>query len=242
MSVRLPGAVVGAVALTLTGLVGGLAFVTACSDEGPAGNGARCVLHVDCESGICGDGACLAPGHDDDGDEISNRDEQRAGSDPLNADSDGDGRPDGAEIGPDPDNPADTDGDGRPDYRESSTADRDLDGEPDETDPIDEVPDLDVGLPCIGSHECGDGICAGGQCYGADEDLDEDGLDNGTERRLGTNPLNSDTDADGKRDGEEVGADPAAAPDQDGDGRIDALESDRVDSDLDGTFDENDPA
>jgi hypothetical protein len=229
-----------AAAVGLAGLPAVFALVSACSDEGPAGNGAPCVLHVDCESGICADRTCLAAGHDDDGDELPNRDELRAGSDPLEADSDGDGERDGAEVGPDPDNPLDGDGDGRPDYRESSTDDRDLDGVPDETDPIDEVPDLDVGLPCVGSHECGDGICAGGQCYGADEDLDEDGLDNGTERRLGTNPLSSDTDADGARDGEEVG-DAAAATDTDGDGRIDAIESDRVDSDLDGTFDESDP-
>lgn len=237
---RPPGGTALVAVLGLVGLAAALAV--ACDEGGRAGNGERCVLHVDCSSTICAEGTCLPPGTDADDDGLINVDELRAGSDPLNGDSDGDGIPDGVEVGPDPLAPLDTDGDGRPDYRESSTGDRDLDGEPDQTDPVDEVPDLDVGLPCVGSHECGDGICAGGQCYGADEDLDQDGLDNGTERRVGTNPLNSDTDADGKRDGEEVGEATDAPPDADGDGRIDAIESDRVDSDLDGTFDENDPS
>lgn len=48
--------------------------------------------------------------------------------DSLDTDSDDDGRPDGAEAGPDPQNPVDTDGDGTPDYKDT---DSDNDGVPD---------------------------------------------------------------------------------------------------------------
>lgn len=48
-------------------------------------------------------------------------------------------------------------------------------------------------------------------------DTDGDGLDDRTERRIGTNPLDSDTDGDGVRDGDE---------DRNGDGQIDPGETD----------------
>ena len=80
----------------------------------------------------------------------------------------------------------------------------------------------------------------GGECHSAEDDLDQDGLSNGDERRLQTNPINPDTDADGVKDGEEVG-DPAHPTDTDGDGIIDARESSRVDSDGDGKNDQIDP-
>lgn len=217
------------------------AAAVACNDESLAGTGDACILHTDCASGICAEAACLAQGLDTDGDGEINADELRAGSDPLNPDSDGDGRPDGEEIGPDSAAPLDSDGDTIPDFRESALGDRDLDGENDQSDPSDDVPDLDEGLPCVSAAECGDGICVGGRCYGSDDDLDQDGLTNGEERTLGTNPINPDTDADGDRDLVEVGDDVSHPTDTDADGRIDAKESSTVDTDGDGTPDQADP-
>jgi outer membrane protein OmpA-like peptidoglycan-associated protein len=59
----------------------------------------------------------------------------------------------------------------------------------------------------------------------ADDD-DNDGLTNGEERRLGTNPQNQDTDADGLKDGEEINRykTNALQPDTDGDGLSDGDE------------------
>jgi hypothetical protein len=220
---------------------GAAAIAVACNDESLAGTGDACILHTDCSSGICAEAVCVSQSLDTDGDGEINADELAAGSDPLNPDSDGDGRPDGEEIGADPKAPLDGDGDGIPDFRESALDDRDLDGENDQSDPTDDVPDLDQGLPCVSAADCGDGICIGGQCYGADNDLDQDGLTNGDERTLGTNPINPDSDADGDRDQAEVGDDVARPTDTDGDGRIDARESNTVDSDGDGTPDQADP-
>ncbi len=89
-------------------------------------------------------------------------------------------------------------------------------------------------------------------------DDDEDGLTNGEEEDLGTDPENADTDGDGLTDGEEVndyGTDPTEA-DTDGDGLDDGTEIDAgtdpnaEDTDGDGwtdgdewesNFDPNDP-
>ncbi len=49
---------------------------------------------------------------DSDGDGIFDRDENVLGTDPFNPDTDGDGIPDGEEVGPDLNNPIDTNGDG----------------------------------------------------------------------------------------------------------------------------------
>jgi gliding motility-associated-like protein len=75
-----------------------------------------------------------------------------------------------------------------------------------------------------------------------DVDTDSDGLFDGPESILGTDPTNSDTDGDGVDDGEEVGADFENPLDQDEDGIIDALDSNVLDSDLDGVVDQVDPA
>jgi len=69
-------------------------------------------------------------------------------------------------------------------------------------------------------------------------DLDSDGLTNQQEVTIGTDPNNPDTDNDGYTDFEEVGSDPAHPKDTDGDGIIDALDTD---SDNDGIPDKDDP-
>jgi len=71
---------------------------------------------------------------------------------------------------------------------------------------------------------------------------DGDGLSDAVEAALGTNPNNPDSDGDGIDDGTEVGSDPAAPLDGDGDGIIDALDSAVADADGDGVMDQQDPA
>ena len=74
-----------------------------------------------------------------------------------------------------------------------------------------------------------------------DIDTDLDGLFDGPEANLGTDPNNPDTDEDGINDGTEVGPDVANPLDGDGDGIIDALDSNILDSDNDGVVDQLDP-
>ncbi|MGC1516180.1 MAG: gliding motility-associated C-terminal domain-containing protein, partial [Maribacter sp.] len=73
-------------------------------------------------------------------------------------------------------------------------------------------------------------------------DDDGDGLFGGQEAILGTDPNNPDTDGDGINDGIEVGPNVNTPLDEDGDGIIDALESNILDSDNDGVNDQQDPA
>ncbi|MDC6387304.1 Calx-beta domain-containing protein [Maribacter sp. PR1] len=72
-------------------------------------------------------------------------------------------------------------------------------------------------------------------------DDDNDGLLGGEEATLGTDPNNPDTDGDGIEDGVEVGPDTENPLDEDGDGIIDALESNTADTDSDGVNDQQDP-
>lgn len=73
-------------------------------------------------------------------------------------------------------------------------------------------------------------------------DTDGDGLDDVDENIAGTDSTNPDSDKDGILDGVEVGADSANPIDTDGDGIIDALDSNTEDADLDGIVDQLDPA
>ena len=145
--------------------------------------------------------------------------------DALDMDDDGDGLRDLDEIGPDPAAPIDTDGDGVPDYHafdsdrdniadgHEGTTDYDRDGIPSFRDPdsdSDGIPDRE---------EEGDGDLAtrppdtdgDGAADPYDTDADDDGLDDGYERSIGSNPRLQDTDGDGFTDlGEDlVGTDPA---------------------------------
>ncbi len=143
---------------------------------------------------------------DADGDTITDADEATLGTDPNNADSDGDGMMDGVETGFDNTDPLDTDSfgidsdvDGLPDAIESSlgtdptVADTDNDGISDgwefflRNDPLDPASPADDGTDTT-------------------VDADQDGLTNRTELELGTDPANPDTDIDGVSDGAEVQA------------------------------------
>ncbi|HSR59930.1 MAG TPA: gliding motility-associated C-terminal domain-containing protein [Robiginitalea sp.] len=75
-----------------------------------------------------------------------------------------------------------------------------------------------------------------------DVDTDGDGLLDGIEATLGTNPNLPDTDGDGIEDGVEVGPDTDNPLNEDGDEFIDALDSNTLDTDLDGVNDQQDPA
>ena len=138
------------------------------------------------------------------------------GSDPLSADSDGDGLADPDEFlqNTDPWNP-DTDGDGLPDGEEVDTIG---------SSPL--LPDTDGdGMDDGWETSCGlDPLSAVGSS-GASGDPDGDGLTNLEELALGTDPSDADTDGDGLSDGDEValGTDPLAS-DTDGDGMDDGWE------------------
>jgi gliding motility-associated-like protein/uncharacterized repeat protein (TIGR01451 family) len=75
-----------------------------------------------------------------------------------------------------------------------------------------------------------------------DVDTDGDGIFDGPEATLGTDPNNRDSDEDGIEDGVEVGPDFLNPLDEDSDGIIDALDSNILDQDMDGVVDQLDPA
>jgi len=125
------------------------------------------------------------PNGDRDGDGLSNRDEERYGTDPKVADTDGDGIDDGEEvdIGTDP-IVADTDGDG-----------------------IDDGLELDIGTDPTAADTDGDGLSDGQEVFfGTDPevaDTDGDGIGDGLEIDIGTDPKAGDTDGDGTPDWDE---------------------------------------
>ncbi len=157
--------------------------------------------------------------NDSDGDGLLNDAETTLGTDPDDADTDGDGAADGAEVGPNPASPVDTDGDGVINALESSVTDSDSDGVTNQLDPANTN-------PCVPSS-------AHAACLGYDGD--SDGLTNAQEDALGTDRSNPDTDGDGANDGAEPG-------DTDGDGPPDALESSLTDTDGDGVTNQLDAA
>ena len=215
---------------------------------------------------VCGDGVdsdCNGSGgpfDDDDGDGISWTDEDAAGTDDCDVDSDDDTISDGIEFGPDRSNPRDTDGDGTidaldddddgdgiptfdegdgdvdgdgiPNYRDT---DADGDGKPDASEGTGDADDDTI--PNFLDSDDTDGRVG---------DADGDGLTNGDELDLGTDLTSADTDGDGVDDAEEVG-DPSSPNDTDGDGTIDALDEDddgdglsTVDEDINGNGDPRD--
>ncbi len=127
---------------------------------------------------------------DPDGDGLSNDEENRLGTDPHKADTDGDGLTDGEEVNRYHTDPlkVDSDGDGLSDGDEVHKY---------KTDPNNKDTD-------------GDGISDGDEVlkYKTDplnKDTDGDGLSDGEEvMTYHTDPLNKDTDGDGLSDGDEV--------------------------------------
>lgn len=141
-------------------------------------------------------GGALGPEGDLDDDGLNNLGEQTAGSDPRNADTDGDTLSDGDEVNTFGSSPilVDTDGDTLDDPTEVNTtmtnpalADSDMDNLPD---------NYEVDNNLNPNSNAGDD--------GATGDPDGDNLDNEGEFAAGTNPQVADTDADGVNDGDEV--------------------------------------
>ncbi|MFO0760840.1 MAG: MopE-related protein [Byssovorax sp.] len=150
----------------------------------------------------------------------------------LDPDSDNDGLFDGTELGKDCTSPA-TDS-----SRHLCIADADA-GQT-KTSPLD--PDTDHGGVKDGSEDTNrNGVVDGSETnpvagHGGDDsvnlDSDGDGLSDGLEIALGSNPNDADTDDDGVIDGQE----PNPAADMDGDGLVDVLDPDSDDDGLtDGT-------
>ncbi len=155
---------------------------------------------------------------DQDGDGVNNSTEVTYMMNPNVPDSDGDGISDGVEFGSNTE-PADSDGDGVPDALD---LDSDGDGKSDSDEGI--ADDDGDGAPNFRDANDNDGPFV---------DLDQDGLSNVRETELGLNPNLADSDGDGIDDMVEV-QDPNAPVDTDGDGTIDALDTD---SDGDGVPD-----
>ena len=185
------------------------------SDGSERANGRNPVDFPDDDNGALGD---------DDGDGLSNAQEDIIGTDPQNPDTDGDGLGDGVEVnGANDTNPLnpDTDGDGILDGTEDQN--RNGSTEPGELNPTNPDTDGDGirdgvedrnqnGRQDPGETDGtnpdtdGDGLCDGGNNVGAciaGEDRDNDGVRDANE----TDPLNPDTDGDGITDGTEVTSD-----------------------------------
>ena len=147
-----------------------------------------------------GDGIPDSEDTDDDNDGVNDKDEEAAGLDPKNPDSDGDGTKDGDE---------DADGDGKTNAEESD-ADSDKITDKDGDKKADLIDEDNEDGPT--GDKDGDGIE-----NKDDADADGDGVNNDDEKEIGTDPLKTDSDGDGKSDGEE---------DYDKDGKSNAEESD----------------
>jgi hypothetical protein len=158
--------------------------------------------------------AVINGGEDTDGDGISNNDEIAKGTDPQNADSDGDELKDGEEVFTyltDPLKP-DSDSDGLTDGEEVLRQ---------STNPI--LPDTD-----------GDTLTDGDEVRRKTNpllpDTDADGIKDGDETRFGTDPVKPDTDNDGLLDGQENQTCPNYLnPDSDSDGIVDGKDANPCD-------------
>ncbi len=164
--------------------------------------------------------------NDSDGDGLLDSQEATLGTNPNNADTDGDGTADGAEVGPNVGSPVNSDGDALSNALESSIVDSDSDGVMNQSDPANNNPCV----PNANSAAC------------LATDSDGDGLTNGQEDTLGTSRSNPDTDGDGANDGAEVGGNVTAPTNSDGDGVPNVFESSVTDTDGDGVPDQADPA
>ena len=191
--------------------------------------------------------AVLDPTKDDDNDGLTNLKECAAGTDPKNADTDGDGIKDGDELGgnikTDP-LKKDTDGDGLDDGVEDKNKDGNLDKG--ETNPTLADTDGD-GLGDGIEDKDKDGKVGTNETDPLNKDTDADGLLDGIEDKDKdgildsgeTNPLNKDSDADGLTDGwvdkdGDKAWDVTEGEDRDNDGVLDAGETDPLKWSTDG--------
>ena len=165
---------------------------------------------------------------DADNDGLSDSQEAAIGTNPADADSENDGLSDLLEVGSDINNPVDSDNDGIIDAIESSIIDDDNDGTTNQFDSSNNDPCI----PSIISALCNNNISL--------IDSDNDGIYDNTETTLGTNPFEADTDGDGIDDLAEIGNDVNSPNDNDADGLNDAIESNTIDTDSDGIFDNQD--
>jgi len=176
-------------------------------------------------------------GADRDGDGLLDDEELLFGTDPYDVDSDDDGLWDGLEVGwvgdadpsttTDPLDP-DTDGDGLGDGLEDANGDGARGRW--EVDPLRSDSDGD-GLSDGREDLDGDGWMglADGETDPREADTDADGADDALELEAGTDALDRDTDGDSIRDGYELTGRGDGPPDWDGDGVLDALDSDSDD-------------
>ena len=138
-------------------LIGAMSLTSGCGERPP---GSTCLASSECSTGMCYANRCLDPLSDDDGDGVPNGTEYELTSHPLLVDTDGDGKHDGAEVGPDASKPLDRDGDGRPDVIEALNADADLDCLVDEIDADDATANQDPLR--LARDACSEsGVCAG---------------------------------------------------------------------------------
>lgn len=89
-----------------------------------------------------------------------------------------------------------------------------------------------IGASCSDDAECTSGICAGSECLDPTLDSDLDGIVNGVEAQLGSDPLMKDTDGDSIEDGDEIDT-ALANVDTDQDSLADIVESATADADQD---------
>ncbi len=158
----------------------------------------------------------LAPtSTDTDNDGLSDELETKLGLDPSSNDSDHDGLHDAIEVGNNPEQAIDSDNDG---IINALDNDDDNDTITTQNEQADNNGD---GNPSDAVDTDGDGT----PNY-LDTDSDGDGLPDADEIRLDLNPLVVDTDGDGIDDKTEVGSNTNTAIDSDGDGTIDALDTD----------------
>jgi heat shock protein beta len=201
---------------------------------------------ADCRTSDTGD-------NDDDFDGLTNAQENALGTNPNNPDSDGDGVPDGVEVGDvnaalntdgdDDINALDVDDDNDGVWTKYETEEgirpdnfnTDGDSLPDYLDTDDDGDGLDSALEGNDPNNDGkptDALDLNGNSIpdyleplDLDADSDNDGLKDVDEDLLGTDPTNPDSDGDGVPDGVEVG-DPLNPTNTDGDDDINALDMD----------------
>jgi hypothetical protein len=154
-----------------------------------------------------------APALDADGDGIPDSVEHGPGSIPR--DTDGDGIPDIDDLDSDGDTISDRDEGERDFDRDDLPSYLDLDSDGDGIDDAIEAGDADVATPPV---ECAiesiPGITGGdGRADAFDDDSDNDGVPDATERELGTDRCSLDTDGDGVGDLVEVGRTEITCPD-----------------------------